>query len=535
MKNKTLFRMKRSAKIGTYSFVMVAVVLAVLIVANLLVGALPAKVTRFDTSNMGLTEISDETAKFVSKMDEDVTIYWLCENGEVDEQFRLLLTRYEEAGKHIKVEVVDPLANPTFTKKYSESTLSAFSFIVESESRFTILDFTDMYYFVNPVFEAAYQMYPQYIPQDLLQPMSLASLESACAQYGDMVAYMLAQQGYSVSDITAYNTVYSFCGEAKLTAALDYVTQEYIPHAYLITGHEGAAEEGKEIPPKQLTELLNSMGMDLQELNLQVAQSVPADANCLILFAPESDLSAHEATLIKDYVNAGGSLMLTTAPGVVESCPNLQSITALFGLTAAPGLVEEGDTSFIQGSRFTLVPTVSTEHTATAYVSSGNFKPQMPNSHAITVAETLPTGVTVTPLFTTSDKANRVSVADTSVTLGTAGKLHVAVAATKSIPLSDGTADTAHLTWFGSAEAFTDKYAEATSGGNYYFFGATASFMSEPFISAYEELAAVPLTTQYLAGLNDGAIVSIAIVAALVLPIGLLVTGIVIWVKRKRR
>jgi hypothetical protein len=76
------------------------------------------------------------------------------------------------------------------------------------------------------------------------------------------------------------------------------------------------------------------------------------------------------------------------------------------------------------------------------------------------------------------------------VTLGTAGKLHVAVAATKSIPLSDGTADTAHLTWFGSAEAFTDKYAEATSGGNYYFFGATASFMSEPFISAYEELAA---------------------------------------------
>ena len=535
MKNKSLFRMKRSAKIGTYSFVMGVMVLAVLIVANLLVGALPAKLSRFDTSNMGLTEISDETAKFVSKMDEDVTIYWLCENGEVDEQFRLLLTRYEEAGKHIKVEVVDPLANPTFTQDYSESTLSAFSFIVESDRRFTILDFMDMYYFTNTLFEVAYQMYPQYIPQELLYPMSLDSLESACSQYGDMIVYMLAQQGYNVQDVTAYNTIHSFCGEAKLTAALDFVTREYIPHAYLITGHEGASEADEKVPPEKLMELLNSMGMDVQELNLQVAQSVPADANCLILFAPETDLSAHEATLLKDYLNAGGSLMLTSAPEVVESCPNLQSVTALFGLTAAPGLVEEGDTSFISGSRFTLVPTVSTEHTATAYVTSGNFKPQMPNSHAITVAETLPAGVTVTPLFTTSDKANRVSVADTSVTLGTAGKLHVAVAATKSIPLSDGTADTAHITWFGSAEAFTDKYAEATSGGNYYFFGATASFMSESFVSAYEELAAVPLTTQYLTGLNDGAIVGIGIVTVLVLPIGLLVTGIVIWVKRKRR
>ena len=535
MNSNTLFRMKRSSKIGTYSFVMGVVVLAVIIVANLLIGSLPAKVTRFDTSNLGMTEISDETAKFVSKMDEDVTIYWLCEDGVVDEQFRLLLTRYEEAGKHVKVEVVDPLSNPTFTQKYSDSTISAYSFVVESNRRFIILDFMDMYYYTNPVFEVAYQLYPQYIPQDLLQPMSLASLESACAQYGDMVAYMLAQAGYSVSDITTYNTPYSFCAEAKLTAALDYVTQEYIPHAYLITGHEGAAEEGKEIPPKQLTELLNSMGMDLQELNLQVAQSVPTDANCLILFAPESDLSDHETALIQEYVNAGGSIMLTTAPGVVESFTNLQRITALFGLTAAPGLVEEGDTSFIQGSRFTLVPTVSTEHVATAYVSSGSYKPQMPNSHAINVAATLPTGVTVTPLFTTSDKANRVSVADTSVTLGEAGKLHVAVAAVKSVPGENGTAKTAQLTWYGSTEAFTDKYAEATTGGNYYYYAATASFMSASFVSPYEGLASIPLTTQVLTDLTTGAIYGISIATVLVIPVGLLITGIVIWIRRKRR
>lgn len=529
MKNKNGTRMKRSARIGTYSLVMGLVVLAVLMVANLLVGALPAKVTRFDVSGMGFTEISDETAKFVSKMEEDVTIYWLCEGGAEDEQARLLLTRYEEAGRHVKVEVVDPLTNPTFTSQYTDKQLSDFSMIVESGRRYTVVDTADMYYYTNALFPMVYQMYPDYIPQDLLRPMSRASLDAACSQYGTVITYMLAQQGANVPDITIYNTEHSFCGEAKITAALDYVTREYIPHGYLLTGH------GDTVPSEILAELMDSMGMDVQELNLQVAQSVPEDANCLILFDPQSDLSAHEAGLIRDYVQLGGSLMLTTSPETIEACPNIQSVTALFGLSAAPGLVEEGDTSYISGSRFTLVPTVSTQHGATAYVSSSGYKTQMPNSHAIAVAETLPAGVTVTPLFTTSDKANRVSVADTSVTLGTAGKLHVAVAATKSITRDDGTADTAHLTWYGSAEAFTDKYAEATSGGNYYYFGATVSFMSESFYSAYEALASVSLSGEYLSGLNQASVVGIGVAAVLLIPLGLLVTGVVIWVRRKRR
>ncbi len=512
MKNSSLFRMKRSAKIGTYSFVMGVVVLAVLIVANLLVSALPAKVTQFDTSNIGLTEISDETAKFVSEMEEDVTIYWLCEDGEVDDQFRLMLTRYEEAGKHVKVEVVDPLANPTFTSKYTESTLSAYSMIVESNRRHTVVDANDMYYYTN-------DFVSQYLYSGTEVPMTMEEFNEIytyCAQY------------YQI-DITQYPTGMYFKGEAMITSALDYVTKEYIPHAYLLTGHGDAA------PSETLSELVGSMNMDVEELNLQVAQSVPTDANCLILFAPKNDISTHEATLIKDYLNAGGSLMLTTSPEVVESCPNIMSVCGVFGLTAAPGVVEEGDTSYISGSRFTLVPTVSTEHTATAYVSNSKYKAQMPNSHAITVAETLPSGVTATPLFTTSDKANRVSVADTSVTLGTAGKLHVAVAATKSITLADGTTDTAHITWYGSAEAFTDKYAEASSGGNYYYFGATLSFMSESFSSAFEALSAVNLSGQILSGLTNSSVLIIGVVTVLLIPVGLLITGVVIWVRRKRR
>ena len=173
MKQNTFFRMKRSERIGTYSFVMGVVVLAVLIVANLIVSSLPAKITRFDTSNIGLSEISDETAKFVSELQEDVTLYWLCEDGEEDDQFRLLLTRYEEAGRHVRVEVIDPLSNPTFTSKYTEETLSPFSIIVESGRRHTVVDAQDMYYCTN-------EFVSQYLYQGAEVPLSVDEFNELC-------------------------------------------------------------------------------------------------------------------------------------------------------------------------------------------------------------------------------------------------------------------------------------------------------------------------------------------------------------------
>jgi ABC-2 type transport system permease protein len=225
--------------------------------------------------------------------------------------------------------------------------------------------------------------------------------------------------------------------------------------------------------------------------------------------------------------------MLNTSPEVAESCPNLNSVVSIFGLNAQKGLVQEGDASFISGNQYTLVPTVSAEHTATAYVTSGGFKPMLPDCHPIAVAEKLPEGVTVTPLFTTSDKAVTVSL-DKSVTLTAAGKSHVAVAATKSVATADGTAKTASLTWYASANSFTDTAAEGSQGGNYYFYAATMSLMSESFTSAYMKLTPVALQTESLE-VSDGAALAIFAITVILLPLLLLTVGIVIWVRRKRR
>lgn len=525
-KHSALFRMKRSVKIGTYCFVMGVIVLAALIVANLLVGALPAKLSDFDVSGTGMTEISPETTKFLSGMTEDVTVYWLCEGGVEDEQFRLFLSRYEESGKHITVKVVDPLKDAAFTSKYSTSTISPYSVIVESARRYTIVDTSDYYAYTNQLFSLVYQLYPDYFSSALLEPMSRAELDSVTAQYSTIITYILMQQGLSVSDITEYEMVHSFIGEAQLTAALDYVTQEYIPHAYLLTGH------GENTPSTSLSGLLNSMDLNVKTLDLSQS-AIPVDAGALILYSPTTDLTAHEASLITDYLNKGGSLMLNTSPELVESCPNLQSVVALFGLTAEVGLVQEGDTgSIANNSQYTLKPTVNTQNSAAAYVSSSGYTFQMPNAHAISVAQTLPTGVTVTPLLTTSNKAVRVTL-DKSTALTEAGTLNVAVVATKSVTVN-GQAASASLTWYASSDAITDVAAEGTSGGNYYYYSATLSLMTPRFMSAYNslkgvEMITVPLDVDGVAGLVIGAL------TVLIIPAGLLVTGVVIWTRRKRR
>lgn len=516
MSQKFSIRMKRSAKIGTYSFVMGVVVLAAVIVANLLLGALPARLTVFDTSDLAVTDVSEESLKFVGGIEEDVTIYWLCQNGTIDDQMNLFLTRYVEAGDHITLKVVDPYVDVTFTSAYTEEKLSNYSFIIESARRFQVIDAMDMAFYTS-------QFVTEYLYSGQVVPLTYEEYSQIYQYYGSYMTDDVVEQYFN--------------GEAIITSALDYVTKEHIPHAYLLTGH------GDVKPSEQLSELLSAMNVTVEEINLQTEETVPADANCLILFAPKGDISAHETTLIKGYLEQGGSLVMATSPENVAACPNVMSLGAMFGVTAEEGVVAEGDTGCMVGNVPTkIIPTVSKDNYATSYVSGSGYKAQVVRAHSLAVAATLPAGVTVTPLFTTSATATRVSLADDTQSLDTAGVHNLAVAATKSYTATDGTAYTAELTWYASTETFTDTMAEATSGGNYYYLAASVSATSEAFSSVFEALSPVNLSGHLLTGVvNDtgtgyaAGVFVVGIVTAVVIPVGLLAAGVIIWVLRKRR
>ena len=80
---------------GSYSLMVTAVVLAILILVNVLVSALPASLTRYDISASKLYSITSNTKVVVSALEEDVTIYWIVQSGEEDDVIETLLNKYD--------------------------------------------------------------------------------------------------------------------------------------------------------------------------------------------------------------------------------------------------------------------------------------------------------------------------------------------------------------------------------------------------------------------------------------------------------
>ena len=69
---------------GTYSLMLTAAVLALLIVLNLLVSALPTNLTQYDISASKLYSVTSNTKVVVNALEQDVTIYWIVQSGEED-------------------------------------------------------------------------------------------------------------------------------------------------------------------------------------------------------------------------------------------------------------------------------------------------------------------------------------------------------------------------------------------------------------------------------------------------------------------
>ena len=70
---------------GSYSLMMTAVVLALLVVVNILVSALPTNLTKYDISASKLYSITSNTKVVVNALQDDVTIYWIVQSGKEDQ------------------------------------------------------------------------------------------------------------------------------------------------------------------------------------------------------------------------------------------------------------------------------------------------------------------------------------------------------------------------------------------------------------------------------------------------------------------
>lgn len=138
-------RNQQAWKGGTYSLVITAVVLAILIAVNVFASNLPSGLTKLDISSSKLYSITSNTKVVVNGLQQDVTIYWIVQADEEDSILENLLSKYESLSSHIQVVKKNPDVFPTFTANYTDEDVPNNSLIVESDDRYRYVDYYDIY------------------------------------------------------------------------------------------------------------------------------------------------------------------------------------------------------------------------------------------------------------------------------------------------------------------------------------------------------------------------------------------------------
>ncbi len=414
---------KNALKGGSYSMIMTVILLAVLMAVNILVSILPSSITKFDMSSSKLYSITSNTKVVVNALEKDVTIYWVVQSDAEDEIIEMLLSKYESLSSHIEVVKKNPDIYPTFAEQYTDETISNNCLIVECGEKSRYIAYDEIY-----------------------------------VQDTDMYSY-------------TYTT--SFDGEGLITSAIDYVVREDLPVLYTLEGH------GEGSLPSTFSEQIEKANMTISSLSLLSLEAVPEDADAVIIYDPQSDISEEEKTKLTSYVEAGGKLLVMAGPLQDTTLTNLNSILGDYDVTVNEGIVVEGsEDHYFYGYPYIMIADMTT-HEITDSLLEAKYYTIIPLAQGLTLGENADG---VSTLLTTSDAAFSKLA---GYKLDTYEKEEGDIDGPFVLGVSIETEKDGQLVWFSSAAFLDDTYNAYSSGAN----GDMAMNALSSMVGDYETIA----------------------------------------------
>ncbi|MBQ4291093.1 MAG: GldG family protein [Clostridia bacterium] len=472
----------RTLKMGSYSVFLTLIVIAIVIVVNLLVGELPSTLTKIDASSGQIYTLSETSISFVKGLREEVTLYYVVTGGNEDIGIQEMLQRYEAYSSRIKLVTVDPTVRPAFVSKYSDSNLTDNSVIVESAKRYTVVPYSDLY----------------------------------VTEYSDEDYY-----NYYTTGVMPTGTQY-FYGESRLTTAIDYVTSDDLPVLYCTTGH------GERQLSDTVAKDIKSENIMTETLSLLSAAGsvIPEDAGAVLVNVPTSDFSEEELATLQSYLNRGGKVILITAFEYIdpETMPNLTALAKACGLQAQQGLLLEGNARYYYMYPYYCMPTLNTSSSLASNLASTGITPILMAPHGILTVEA--SGWTPEPILTTSSdayvKVNYETVESVEKEEGDpSGEFYLGIA-------SQNTQTGATLLWY-SSPYFVEDTLYSYNGE---LFMSNLTVLCEKTNSI--SIVGKSMQVQAL-GVSSAGALFWGIVLILILPLGCLAAGLIVWSKRRKR
>ena len=401
-RKRNSIRSRIAAKGGSYSLAVTAIVVAILIAVNVLASVLPTSATKYDITSTNLYSVTSSTKVVVNALEKDVTIYWVVQADKEDEVIENLLGKYESLSSHITVTKKNPDVFPTFTSQYTDETVPNNSLIVECGDKSRYISYNDIY--------------------------------------------------LTDVDYTTYSYVYSFDGEGAITSAIDYVISDELPKVYTLEGH------GEEALPSEFQTQIEKENMELESFSLLNTDEIPEDADALLVYAPQSDISEDEAGLLEDYLEGGGKLLVIAGPTKDGTLTNFYSVLKAYGVESAEGFVVEGDRNHYAFQQpYILLPEIASGEITDPLLEE-KYYAIVPLAQGLTV-----TGSSATALLTTSESSfSKIA----GFQMDTYEKEDDDIDGPFAVAVSADTGSGGQLIWFSSNYFLNEIYNAYSSGAN---------------------------------------------------------------------
>ena len=457
---------------GIYSATTICIGIIGVILCNYLLTRLPSDYLEIDVTTNKMYTLTDESRQLLADLDEKITIYVLVNETYQDTVLAKTLSDYKENSEMIEVVYVDPAENPQFYSNYSDTELTSNSIIVSSGKRNKIIDYSAVY-----------------------------------------------ATEYDYTNYTTYTTGYD--GEGQLAGAVSYVTNADMPKIYIVEGHGEITFENS------YYNAIEKGNIDYEVINLLNYETVPEDAECVIIHGPSADLSKEDADKMLSYMQQGGHVLLVTAY-TDQDMSNFNRLLNFYGVEVINGLVLEGDGGYYYQSPFYLLPEIAYHQITNSAYNSDNYV-FVPYAQGLTATEQADT--TITELLYTSDTAyirtDFQDIADVSKQESDVeGPFSLGLKAEKNV------GDTVSQGIIYSSEYLFSESADAmVAGTNLQLFSDTIS----AYVGEYET-AIVPVKSYHITylTLNQKQIMVSALLVSIMIPLAVLVIGIIVVIRRRK-
>ena len=302
-----------------------------------------------------------------------------------------------------------------------------------------------------------------------------------------------------------------FDGEGQITSAIASASSDVVKTVYEINGHgEGSLSDS-------VREMLDKSGLTLASINLLTDDGIPEDADLVICNGPVTDFADDEKSMILDYLNQGGHMVLLA--GVSENeRPNLEEVMETYGLVLEDGYVADMSQNY-QRNPYAIFPTMDNSSEIMTGIDSKTAALVIEGT-AMSQMEELPENVEIETFMSTS--ADGVLVTEDSQTEGT---WMLGARAVKMLD-SGSSVLTVITTPSLISEQITSQFTNL-SNLNVFMNVVTADFEDVTNISIPAKSLEVTYNTFPNAGVYG-------MVFIFLIPIVVLVTGLLVWTKRRK-